>query len=205
MIPSGLTPSIIKIIVLYHSRHGTTQQLARHIARGVESVANCQASLRTVADINPNDAHPAVDPFIELHELKQCNGLAIGSPVWFGNMSAAMKHFWDQTTSLWIAGDLIDKPACVFTSSSSPHGGQETTQQSMMLPLLHHGMMVMGLPYSEPSLHTSFKGGTPYGASSISKQGHSGLDKQVIELAFAQGQRLAKAALALSSMNSSSH
>lgn len=205
MIPSGLTRSIIKIIVLYHSRHGTTQQLARHIARGIESVANCQASLRTVADINPNDAHPAVDPFIELHELKQCNGLAIGSPVWFGNMSAAMKHFWDQTTSLWIAGDLIDKPACVFTSSSSPHGGQETTQQSMMLPLLHHGMMVMGLPYSEPSLHTSFKGGTPYGASSISKQGHSGLDKQVIELAFAQGQRLAKAALALSSMNSSSH
>ncbi|MFH0264748.1 NAD(P)H:quinone oxidoreductase [Vibrio rumoiensis] len=203
MIQSSLTPSTITIIVLYHSRHGTTQQLARHIARGIESVEHCQASLRTVADINPDDAHPTADPIIEIKELKQCDGLAIGSPVWFGNMSAAMKHFWDQTTSLWISGDLIDKPACVFTSSSSPHGGQETTQQSMMLPLLHHGMMIMGLPYSEPNLHTSFKGGTPYGASSISKQGHSGLDKQVTELAFAQGQRLAKAALALSSINTS--
>ncbi|MFH0256303.1 NAD(P)H:quinone oxidoreductase [Vibrio rumoiensis] len=203
MIQSSLTPSTITIIVLYHSRHGTTQQLARHIARGIESVEHCQASLRTVADINPDDAHPTADPIIEIKELKLCDGLAIGSPVWFGNMSAAMKHFWDQTTSLWISGDLIDKPACVFTSSSSPHGGQETTQQSMMLPLLHHGMMIMGLPYSEPNLHTSFKGGTPYGASSISKQGHSGLDKQVTELAFAQGQRLAKAALALSSINTS--
>ncbi|WP_089140612.1 NAD(P)H:quinone oxidoreductase [Vibrio rumoiensis] len=203
MIQSSLTPSTITIIVLYHSRHGTTQQLARHIARGIESVEHCQASLRTVADINPDDAHPTADPIIEIKELKLCDGLAIGSPVWFGNMSAAMKHFWDQTTSLWISGDLIDKPACVFTSSSSPHGGQETTQQSMMLPLLHHGMMIMGLPYSEPNLHTSFKGGTPYGASSISKQGHSGLDKQVTELAFAQGQRLAKAALALSSINNS--
>ncbi|HCH01710.1 MAG TPA: NAD(P)H:quinone oxidoreductase [Vibrio sp.] len=201
MIDPLLKRSPVTIIVLYHSRHGTTQQLARHIARGVESVDNCQAALRTVADIDSNHDYPATDPVIELPELKQCDGLAIGSPVWFGNMSAAMKHFWDQTTSLWIAGDLIDKPACVFTSSSSPHGGQETTQQSMMLPLLHHGMMVMGLPYSEPSLHTSFKGGTPYGASSISKQGHSGLDKQVTELAFAQGQRLAKAALALSSLH----
>lgn len=201
MIDPVLKRSSVTIVVLYHSRHGTTQQLARHIARGVESIENCQASLRTVADIDSNDDYPATDPVIALPELKQCDGLAIGSPVWFGNMSAAMKHFWDQTTSLWIAGDLIDKPACVFTSSSSPHGGQETTQQSMMLPLLHHGMMVMGLPYSEPSLHTSFKGGTPYGASSISKQGHSGLDKQVTELAFAQGQRLAKAALALSSLH----
>lgn len=197
--------SPVTIVVLYHSRHGTTQQLARHIARGIESIAHCQALLRTVEDIQPDDAHPPTEPIITLKELKQCDGLAIGSPVWFGNMSAAMKHFWDQTTSLWISGDLIDKPACVFTSSSSPHGGQETTQQSMMLPLLHHGMMVMGLPYSEPSLHTSFKGGTPYGASSISKQGHSGLDKQVTELAFAQGQRLAKATLALSSLHSSSN
>lgn len=188
----------ITVLVLYHSRHGTTQQLARHIARGVESIAGCQACLRTVAEIE--DSHyPAKDPVVEMQELKGCDGLALGSPVWFGNMSAAMKHFWDQTTPLWLAGDLIDKPACVFTSSSSPHGGQETTQQSMMLPLLHHGMMVMGLPYSEPNLHTSFQGGTPYGASSVAKQNHHPLDKQVTELAFAQGQRLAKTALALSS------
>lgn len=204
MTHSDLTPSPMTIMVLYHSRHGTTQQLARHIARGIESIKNCQASLRTVADI-ASDPRPTVDPVATLSELKQCDGLAVGSPVWFGNMSAEMKHFWDQTTALWVSGDLIDKPACVFTSSSSPHGGQETTQQSMMLPLLHHGMIVMGLPYSEPNLHTSFKGGTPYGASSLSKQGHSGLDKQVTELAFAQGQRLAKAAFALSSIRISSH
>ncbi|WP_105903511.1 NAD(P)H:quinone oxidoreductase [Vibrio gangliei] len=189
----------INILVLYHSRHGTTQQLARHIARGVASIAHCKANLRTVADIEASD-YPVKDPIVTIQELKQCDGLALGSPVWFGNMSAAMKHFWDQTTSLWLTGDLIDKPACVFTSSSSPHGGQETTQQSMMLPLLHHGMMIMGIPYSEPNLHTSLQGGTPYGASSISKQGQQPLDKQVTELAFAQGQRLAKAALALSSL-----
>ncbi|MFV0575559.1 MAG: NAD(P)H:quinone oxidoreductase [Vibrio sp.] len=195
----------VNIIVLYHSRHGTTQQLARHIARGVESIPNCQATLRTVAEISSENETPRTasnsDPIISLDELKNCDGLALGCPVWFGNMTAAMKHFWDQTTPLWISGSLIDKPACVFTSSSSPHGGQETTLQSMMLPLFHHGMMVMGIPYSEPNLHTSMKGGTPYGASSIAKENERNLDKQVTELAFAQGQRLAKAAVALSSID----
>ncbi|WP_086982656.1 NAD(P)H:quinone oxidoreductase [Vibrio aphrogenes] len=195
----SLTPTHqVSLLVLYHSRHGTTQQLARHIARGIESVPHCQARLRTVAEIEASDYSP-LDPIVDIQELKQCDGLALGSPVWFGNMSAAMKHFWDQTSSLWLSGALIDKPACVFTSSSSPHGGQETTQQSMMLPLLHHGMLILGIPYSEPQLHTSFKGGTPYGASSVSKENQQFLDKQVTELAFAQGQRLAKVALALSS------
>lgn len=195
----SLTPTHqVSLLVLYHSRHGTTQQLARHIARGIESVPHCQARLRTVAEIETSDYSP-LDPIVDIQELKQCDGLALGSPVWFGNMSAAMKHFWDQTSSLWLSGALIDKPACVFTSSSSPHGGQETTQQSMMLPLLHHGMLILGIPYSEPQLHTSFKGGTPYGASSVSKENQQFLDKQVTELAFAQGQRLAKVALALSS------
>ncbi|HBV74884.1 MULTISPECIES: NAD(P)H:quinone oxidoreductase [Vibrio] len=187
----------INIIVLYHSRHGTTQQLARHIARGVASIPQCQATLRTVPEIDSGRAVTPSDPIIDIQELKACHGLAVGSPVWFGNMSAAMKHFWDQTTSLWVSGNLIDKPACVFTSSSSPHGGQETTLQSMTLPLFHHGMLVMGIPYSEPNLHSSFKGGTPYGASSVSKEGHANLDKQVAELAFSQGQRLARVAVAL--------
>ncbi|MBD1576162.1 MULTISPECIES: NAD(P)H:quinone oxidoreductase [Vibrio] len=201
-----------RILVLYHSRHGTTLQLARQIARGVESVTGCQALLRTVAEITsieseiaPRDHTTSSDPVIRLEELTHCDGLALGSPVWFGNMSAAMKHFWDNTTSLWVSGSLIDKPACVFTSSSSPHGGQETTQQSMMLPLFHHGMMVMGLPYSEPDLHTSSQGGTPYGASSISgdpvNHGGISLNTQVKTLAFAQGQRLATIAKRLKVLN----
>lgn len=131
---------MISIVVLYYSRHGSTQALARQIARGVESVEGCQALLRTVAELDGTASNS--DPYLSLDELKQCDGLALGSPVWFGNMAAPLKHFWDQTTPLWLSGALIDKPACVFTSSSTLHGGQETTQQSMMLPLLHHGMLI---------------------------------------------------------------
>lgn len=137
---------MISIVVLYYSRHGSTQALARQIARGVESVEGCQALLRTVAELDGTASNS--DPYLSLDELKQCDGLALGSPVWFGNMAAPLKHFWDQTTPLWLSGALIDKPACVFTSSSTLHGGQETTQQSMMLPLLHHGMLILGIPYS---------------------------------------------------------
>ncbi|WP_246749402.1 flavodoxin family protein, partial [Vibrio cholerae] len=150
---------MISIVVLYYSRHGSTQALARQIARGVESVEGCQALLRTVAELDGTASNS--DPYLSLDELKQCDGLALGSPVWFGNMAAPLKHFWDQTTPLWLSGALIDKPACVFTSSSTLHGGQETTQQSMMLPLLHHGMLILGIPYSEPALHTTQSGGTP--------------------------------------------
>ncbi len=179
----------IKIVVLYYSRHGSTQKLARQIARGVASVENCEALIRTVSEIGDSHAQ-RVDPIITLDELKSCDGLAMGSPVWFGNMAASLKHFWDTSTPLWVGGDLIDKPACVFTSSSSMHGGQETTLQSMMLPLFHHGMVLLGIPYSEPALHTTLQGGTPYGASTV---GHKKQSNQSDEgqLAFTLGKRLA--------------
>ncbi|MCG9597194.1 NAD(P)H:quinone oxidoreductase [Vibrio sp. Isolate25] len=181
-----------QIVVLYYSRHGSTRALARQIARGIESIPHCEALIRTVADID--ERITPQDPVLTLKELQNCDGLAMGSPVWFGNMSASLKHFWDQTTSLWVSGDLIDKPACVFSSSSSLHGGQETTLQTMMLPLLHHGMMILGIPYSEPSLHTTQTGGTPYGATSVSHDGNT-LSKEENELAQTLGRRLATTAL----------
>lgn len=180
------------VVVLYYSRHGSTQSLARQIARGINSIPDCEAILRTVPEFNSNETN-AEDPYITLDELKNCDGLALGSPAWFGNMAAPLKHFWDQTTPLWLNGDLIDKPACVFTSSSTLHGGQESTQQTMMLPLLHHGMVIMGIPYSEPKLHTSVSGGTPYGASHVSQM-NSKLSEDESELARQLGKRLAKLA-----------
>ncbi len=184
---------ICKLIVLYYSRHGSTRALARQIARGIESIPHCEAILRTVDDFQSND-HPPTDPIITLEELKQCDGLAMGSPVWFGNMAAPLKHFWDQTSGLWLSGDLIDKPACVFTSSSSLHGGQETTLQSMKLPLFHHGMLVMGIPYSHPELHTTQSGGTPYGATHVAHAGNVTLSSEESELARQLGKRLATTA-----------
>jgi len=185
-----------KLIVLYYSRHGATRALARQIARGIESVPHCEALLRTVEDFSSNRSE-LHDPVITLQELKTCNGLAMGSPVWFGNMAAPLKHLWDQTSPLWLAGDLIDKPACVFTSSSSLHGGQETTLQSMQLPLFHHGMLVMGLPYSNPELHTTQTGGTPYGASHVAHSAQPGLSQEESALAKQLGKRLATTALKL--------
>nr|WP_086941219.1 NAD(P)H:quinone oxidoreductase [Thaumasiovibrio occultus] len=180
------------ILVLYYSRHGATQQLARYIARGIESVAGCEARLRTVASLHGEQAH--LDPLVSNDDLAECIGLAMGSPVRFGNMAAPLKAFWDTTSPQWLAGQLEGKPACVFTSSSSLHGGQETTLQSMMLPLLHHGMMVLGLPYSEPSLHTTTRGGTPYGPTHVDGEAFS---SEEIALAKHIGVRLAKTALAL--------
>ncbi|MEH0762017.1 NAD(P)H:quinone oxidoreductase [Vibrio sp. 16] len=181
-----------QLIVLYYSRHGSTRAVARQIARGIESVEGCEALLRTVEEIDGSDQTD--DPIITLNELKQCHGLAMGSPVWFGNMAAPLKHFWDKSTALWVSGDLIDKPACLFTASSSLHGGQETTLQTMMLPLLHHGMMILGIPYSQPKLHTTTSGGTPYGATTVSS-GTAGLTADEIELAQQLGKRLASTAL----------
>ncbi|EGA71072.1 hypothetical protein VISI1226_21724 [Vibrio sinaloensis DSM 21326] len=181
-----------KLIVLYYSRHGSTLAVARQIARGIESVDGCEADLRTVEELSAQEQY--ADPIVTLDELKNCDGLAMGSPVWFGNMAAPLKHFWDQTTALWVSGDLIDKPACVFSSSSSLHGGQETTLQTMMLPLLHHGMMILGIPYSEPKLHTTSRGGTPYGATTVSS-GSSPLTQDEVELAKNLGKRLAVTAL----------
>ncbi|USD40429.1 NAD(P)H:quinone oxidoreductase [Vibrio sp. SCSIO 43135] len=185
-----------KLLVLYYSRHGSTQAIARQIARGIESQPGCEAVLRTVEDLTSHSSD-ASEPVVTFEELANCDGLAMGSPVWFGNMAAPLKHFWDQTTTLWVKGDLIDKPACVFTSSSSMHGGQETTLQTMMLPLLHHGMMVLGIPYSEPALHTTRAGGTPYGATSVASEHNSALERDEAELARALGARLAATALKL--------
>ncbi|EAS62356.1 NAD(P)H:quinone oxidoreductase [Photobacterium angustum] len=187
-----------KILVLYYSRHGNTRQLARHISRGIEQVSGCEAVLRTVAEIGTNDPQQSnLDPIVNHDDLKQCIGLAMGSPVRFGNMAAPLKHFIDSTSQEWLSGTLIDKPACVFTSSSSMHGGQETTLQSMMLPLLHHGMLIVGIPYSEPTLHTTQHGGTPYGASHLNTGTNKQLHSDEIELAQALGKRLALTAMLL--------
>ena len=190
-----------EILVLYYSRNGGTAALARCIARGVEEVTDMQARLRTVpavsavceatADTIPENG----PPYATLDDLKECAGLALGSPTRFGNMAAPLKYFLDNTGGLWLSGALAGKPAGVFTSTSSLHGGQETTLLSMMLPLLHHGMLVLGLPYSEPALMTTSSGGTPYGPSHYSAQDSrtepGNTEKQ---LARALGARLASLA-----------
>lgn len=159
------------VLVLYYSRGGATAAMAQHVARGVERVPGITARLRTVPAISANcerteDDIPDSGPlYCELDDLRHCAGLVLGSPTRFGNMAAPLKYFIDQTSSLWLSGAMIDKPAAAFTSTSSLHGGQEATLLSMLLPLLHHGMLVVGLPYSEPGLMTTTSGGTPYGAS----------------------------------------
>ena len=160
-----------EVLVLYSSRNGSTAAMAQLIARGIESVEQMSTRLRTVPKISTvcestEDSIPEQGaPFVTLDDLKQCCGVALGSPAYFGNMSAELKFFVDSTSPLWLSGALIGKPAAVFTSSSSLHGGQETTLISMMLPLLHHGMMIIGLPYSEDKLTSTKTGGTPYGVS----------------------------------------
>ncbi|PLX59752.1 NAD(P)H:quinone oxidoreductase [Sedimenticola selenatireducens] len=161
------------ILVLYYSRYGATAEMARQIARGVEEVAEMQARLRTVPPVSPvcEATEPAVPdsgaPYVTIADLEACAGLALGSPTRFGNMAAPLKHFIDSTSSLWLTGVLAGKPAAVFTSTSSMHGGQETTLISMMLPLLHHGMLIAGLPYSQTELLHTTSGGTPYGPSHL--------------------------------------
>ena len=162
------------VLVLYYSRHGATANMAQHIARGVESVSQTQALLRTVPDVSEvceAVAKPVPDSgavYVAMDDLKNCDALALGSAGRFGNMAAPLKYFWEKTSSLWLSGSLIGKPAGVFTSTSSLHGGQESTLLSMMLPLLHHGMLITGLPYSESDLISTQTGGTPYGASHVS-------------------------------------
>jgi len=194
------------ILVLYYSRNGATAQLAQQIARGVEHVDGMEARLRTVAPVSTvcEATESAVPdqgaPYVSLDDLRHCSGLALGSPTRFGNMAAPLKYFLDTTAALWLAGDLIDKPACVFTSTSSMHGGQETTLVSMMLPLLHHGMMLLGIPYSEPALNNTQTGGTPYGVSHVTGvNGDLPLSADEISLAKSLGKRLANAALKISS------
>ena len=161
------------ILVLYYSRHGAVKQLAYQIARGVDSVAHCEAMLRTVPPVSTvceateSDIPDAGDPYVTQEDLKQCDGLVLGSPTRFGNMAAPLKYFLDQTAPIWLAGDLVDKPAGVFTSTSSMHGGQESTLLSMMVPLLHHGMLIVGIPFANSPLSHTSTGGTPYGASHV--------------------------------------
>ncbi|WP_194723590.1 NAD(P)H:quinone oxidoreductase [Noviherbaspirillum malthae] len=196
----------LSILVLYYSRHGSTRKLAELIAQGVESVPGCEARLRTVPAVStvseavepdiPNEGAPYVDR----QDLQECAGLALGSPTRFGNMAAAVKYFLDGTTSEWLSGTLAGKPACVFTSTGSLHGGQESTLLSMMLPLMHHGMLLLGLPYTHPQLMTTASGGTPYGASHWSGAGgNQPLSDDSRTLAVALGRRLAETAVRLRS------
>src|SRR5882757_5477722 len=183
-----------EILILYYSRQGSTAALARQICRGVEGVAGMRARLRTVPPVaatidHPDPAVPDEGPPYATHaDLVECRGLILGSPTRFGNMAAPLKFFWDGTSALWLSGALVDKPAAVFTSTASMHGGQETTLLSMMLPLLHHGMLIVGIPYTEPDLNATRSGGTPYGATHVSGTTN---DRPVTEeetrLAFALG------------------
>ena len=192
------------VLVLYYSRTGATSQLAQYIARGVESVEGIEARLRTVPPVSATCE--AVDkaipdegaPFATMDDLRYCQGLALGSPTRFGNMASPLKYFLDNTTPLWLAGDLAGKPACVFSSSSSMHGGQETTLTSMMLPLFHHGMLLLGLPYTEPLLTTTQSGGTPYGVTHVAGAANDNpLSSDEIALAKKLGARLGHAAIVL--------
>ncbi|AGS38520.1 MAG: NAD(P)H dehydrogenase (quinone) [Cycloclasticus pugetii] len=187
-----------EVLVLFYSRHGATANMASVIARGVESIEGVQAKIRTVPAISSvceatEDNIPADGAlYASLDDLKNCHGLILGSPTRFGNMAAPLKYFLDGTSNLWLSGALIGKPAAVFTSTSSLHGGQETTLTSMMLPLLHHGMLLAGLPYSEPSLLETQSGGTPYGASHLAGPDNSRkLDQHESDLCLALGKRIA--------------
>ncbi len=188
----------IEVLVLFYSRQGATAQMANLIARGVEEVEGVQAKIRTVPAISTVCEAVADDIpedgalYASLDDLKDCAGLVLGSPTRFGNMAAPLKYFLDGTSNLWLAGSLIGKPAAVFTSSSSIHGGQETTLTSMMLPLLHHGMLLAGLPYSETALLETSTGGTPYGASHLAGSDNSRkVDQDESQLCIALGKRIA--------------
>jgi len=195
---------MIEILVLYYSRYGNVAKMAQQVARGVGEVPGCEARIRTVPPVSADceataDSIPESGPPYASHDdLRECAGLALGSPTRFGNMAAPLKYFLDSTSELWLAGTLIGKPAAVFTSTASLHGGQETTLLSMMLPLLHHGMLLVGLPYSEPELVETTAGGTPYGPSHLAGA-DAGLELTAEErrLCMAAGRRLARAALEL--------
>ena len=185
------------VLVLYYSRHGATQAMANKIALGVEQ-AGLTARLRTVPEVTNNIDKPQQgvptegDPYVTLQDLHECCALALGSPTRFGNMAAPLKYFLDETSREWLSGTLEGKPACVFTSTASMHGGQETTLLSMMLPLMHHGMVICGLPYSLPQLHSTLTGGSPYGVSHLAqKPTPNTLSQDEISLCIAQGKRLA--------------
>jgi NAD(P)H dehydrogenase (quinone) len=201
MIPATTRPWVL---VLYYSRHGKTADMAKLIARGIEQVSGMEARLRTVADISPltEASAPAIPASGALYcsqdDLRHCAGLIMGSPTRFGNMAAPLKYFLDQTSSLWLSGALVNKPAGVFTSTSSLHGGQETTLLSMALPLIHHGMIFAGIPYQEVALSQTRSGGTPYGASHWAGiNNDQAISAEEKALCIAQGKRIAQLALTL--------
>lgn len=193
------------ILVVYYSRHGATRELARHVARGVESVAGCTATVRTVPPVSAESERPvkpvpdAGAPYATIDDLRRCDGLLLGSPTRFGNMAAPLKYFLDVTSALWLDGSLAGKPAGLFSSTQTLHGGQEATLLTMALPLLHHGMMLVGIPFTERGLNQTRTGGTPYGATHVagfaSQPGV--LSEDEIALAQAQGKRLAGIAATL--------
>lgn len=194
------------ILVLFYSHTGSVREMARLVARGIEQVEGVQARLRTVPKVAPvtRVAEPPVPeagaPYATVEDLEACIGVAVGSPTRFGDMAAPMKHFWDGTGALWARGALAGKPAAVFTSTTSLHGGQEATLLNMMMPLLHHGMLVLGIPYSEPGLSTTSSGGTPYGASHWAGPDNDRLiADEERRLCIALGRRLAGTALRLAS------
>jgi len=193
-----------EILVLYYSQHGATRQMAQLIARGVEMEEGIRARLRTVPKVSVvcKATEPLIPdsgaPYAELRDLEECIGLALGSPTRFGNMASAMKHFWDGTGELWMKHTLVGKPAALFTSTGTMHGGQESTLLSMMLPLMHHGMIILGLPYSEPELSSTPNGGTPYGASHVAGIAKDqAISEHEKKLCIALGKRLAHTALKL--------
>lgn len=192
------------VLVLYYSHSGHTALMAKQIARGVDSVAGIEAKIRTVPKVSTvteatADPIPASgDLYCSEEDLRLCAGLVMGSPTRFGNMAAPLKYFWDGTAALWLNAHLVNKPAAVFTSTGSLHGGQESTLLTMMVPLLHHGMVIAGLPYSEAILHTTRSGGTPYGASHLAhREQPAALTDDEAQLCIAQGKRIARLALAL--------
>ena len=194
-----------EILIVYYSRHGATAELARHAARGIESVAGCTATLRTVPLVSAESERPvkpvpdAGAPYATNDDLRRADGLLLGSPTRFGNMAAPLKYFLDGTSSLWLDGTLAGKPAAVFSASQTMHGGQESTLLTMAMPLLHHGMLWLGLPFTERSLNQTRTGGTPYGATHVSGMATQPgtLSEDEIVLAQALGKRVADVAATL--------
>jgi NAD(P)H dehydrogenase (quinone) len=195
-----------EILIIYYSRHGATRELARHVARGVESVSGCTAVVRTVPPVSAENERPvkAVPesgaPYTTLDDLRRCDGLLLGSPTRFGNMAAPLKYFLDGTSTLWLDGTMAGKPAGLFSSTQTLHGGQETTLLTMAVPLLHHGMFLVGIPFTERGVNQTRSGGTPYGATHVAGLATTPgtLSADEIELAQALGKRVADAAATLS-------
>ena len=192
-----------RILVLYYSRHGATKEMATWVASGIESVEQCEAVIRTVPPVSTvieaiePEVPPSGDVYASLSDLENCHGLILGSPTRFGNFASPLKYFFDQTSGLWLSGALKDKPAAVFTSTGTMHGGQESTLLSMMLPLIHHGMIMVGLPFSDSALTRTRKGGTPYGASHVAGADSSeAFTTEEIQLCRLLGKRVAGLAVA---------